>query len=402
MYAGVQLHKFIYLTCFLAYIFSSITAYCAENMLVAEVKSNTTIYHLPGYDYTSYTYEPSSKVKTALTKQKIWVKKGTKLKFSSSTKPHSQQVLHNGEKYIHVYLASNPFQKGWIKASFLKQEKKIIPSVKIVNNKMQDKVAVCTTDLLPIVKPQQLQKQVKDITTKITELSPSTDLNNFGKVPLLPRYTGRSGGVYGLLVTNDNKGKHNKEGLSRNCDSFITKNGNLGSNGKEIIRQIRKHKSYYTPKAKKASVACPNWHVLTNKEKEVFWVWAFAILAHTESSCNPRAFTKGVKADPEKVLAKPDEYKDGYRMASGLFQLEYSVGSRVDSARPDICKKMTPAQTKEARPNIACAVSIMSDFLDDSEREVFYSRNSYWQKLVRVKQRKDIKFYLDQLPFCKK
>lgn len=190
---------------------------------------------------------------------------------------------------------------------------------------------------------------------------PLAEFTNLKPLPLYPRVKG---------------------GMSRACSSFITSKGQLGSNGKALVKYIRKHSAFYTPHSQNITKTCKNWNTMSNKQKEIFWLWTFSALAHDESSCRPRVLVPGMPG----------------RRAAGLFQLEYSNKAR--SIRPSDCKppKLSPAQTLSPKGNIRCTVAMMAGFLDDPKKNFLFSKKTYWHHLRNNTNK--IKKNLNRNPVC--
>lgn len=178
-------------------------------------------------------------------------------------------------------------------------------------------------------------------------------------------------------ITHPLSAKFNEGGAD--CSAFISTSdpGEYGSLGKVVIEYIREagensiyYKNTLAGMGKGGSI-CPQWSSLTKGEKEHFWVWTFAAIAHDESKCIPSARnasgTNGV--------------------AIGLLQLDDKKSNR--SWRGPNCKL---ASVSGARDNIRCGMDIMGVLLLGKNGEykgsgLIYDKagrnTSYWEKLKR-------------------
>lgn len=167
-----------------------------------------------------------------------------------------------------------------------------------------------------------------------------------------------------------------KEGAK--CGPFITNKGDgkasYGEYGKIVAKYLQEKGdnnilfSNELPGMIEMPEICPRWKKLNRKQKEYFWVYAFAAISYDESKCNP--------------AAKNPKGSNG--IAIGLTQMDQQVSKR--SWRGPDCKV---ADIAPPANNLRCALNIMEELLKGPKGEYkgtghIYNtgRNtSYWQKL---------------------
>lgn len=182
---------------------------------------------------------------------------------------------------------------------------------------------------------------------------------------------------------------------SAECDKFISsnKNGGYGVWGQEIVQYLNEKgekSAFYSNDLSGMSdgiKACPNWSKMSKEEKEHFWVWVIAAIAHTESTCNPRA--------------RNGNASNG--VAVGLLQLDERVSAR--KWRGPSCAVKSVANPRE---NLRCGMDIMEELIKGREGDYrgdgqIWGRrsNSYWQHLKK-KEGGDISDLILLNPFCKR
>lgn len=163
------------------------------------------------------------------------------------------------------------------------------------------------------------------------------------------------------------------------CSAFLTSTspGEYGSFGRVVIDYMREagdSSIYYKNTLAgfgPGGAICPKWNTLSKDEKEHFWVWTFASIAHDESKCIPSARNaKGTNG-----------------VAIGLLQLDDKRSAR--SWRGPNCKVSSVAGPRE---NLRCGMDIMGELLLGQNGEykgsgLIFNRNgrntSYWEKLKR-------------------
>lgn len=184
------------------------------------------------------------------------------------------------------------------------------------------------------------------------------------------------------------------------CRGFITADGSLGPWGKEFVKamyevEAASGKKFFFgkdgPHKIKFGRRCKNTkHVnsLTRSQQEHLWVWTWAAIAQSESSCTPTANGRGIW---NKKFQR-------YNKADGLVQLEYYTTTRNASARD---KKFCPnkSNTQAIKFQARCAASIMAKahvgkFLYTEGRST-----TYWDKLRRSSG--DIFKLLKKHPLCR-
>ena len=127
---------------------------------------------------------------------------------------------------------------------------------------------------------------------------------------------------------------------------FISKDGGLGEAGREIRDAVQNHGSQCLYNDIDVSSVCPNYRSFNLKEKDAFWVYAFASIAHKESSCLPSN-------------QNPNGTND---VADGLFQMEFSYTARRSAGRdPDLCKTSGPHPSGDIKFQAQCSISVLRD-----------------------------------------
>lgn len=179
------------------------------------------------------------------------------------------------------------------------------------------------------------------------------------------------------------------------CDKFIStdESGGYGPWGNEIVAYLDEKGDdsvFYKNSLNgmdEGVKACPNWENMNKDEKQHFWVWVMAAIAHTESTCNPKA--------------RNGQGTNG--CAVGLLQLDEKTSAR--KWRGPNCAVKSVSTPKE---NLRCGMDILEELLKGkqgdykSSGEIWGKRSSsYWQHL-RQKQGGDISDLIRLNPFCKR
>lgn len=156
--------------------------------------------------------------------------------------------------------------------------------------------------------------------------------------------------------------------FSRGCSNmFIKPNGDLGRGGKAVLDAVRAHggRCFYDGGIDVSSL-CPRFGTFTREEKEVFWVFVFASIAHHESSCIETRQARGVNG-----------------LADGLFQMEYGRTHRANAGRnPNLCKTRTGVNTQDLTFQAECSVSILKDTNCKYGKSLDWNQG-YWHLLRR-------------------
>jgi hypothetical protein len=179
------------------------------------------------------------------------------------------------------------------------------------------------------------------------------------------------------------------------CNKFIStdESGGYGPWGNEIISYLKEKgdDSIFFNNGlsgmKEGVAACSNWDKMDKNEKEHFWVWVMASIAHIESTCNPKA--------------RNGNATNG--AAVGLLQLDERSSAR--KWRGHNCDVKSVAEPKN---NLRCGLDILEELLKGkdgdykSNGEIWGPHsNSYWQHL-RKKDGGDISDLIKLNPFCKR
>lgn len=177
---------------------------------------------------------------------------------------------------------------------------------------------------------------------------------------------------------------------NKNCRRFLNTDGKYGDFGR-IINDYFKENGEQSVLLSNGIFGmterpkiCPNWKSLTIETKVKFWVWTFASIAFSESSCNPH---------PQPVYGPTD-------MTAGLLQLEAGtrvvkgrkLGLALRLSRGPNCRVSTKDILKPYS-NIRCGLDMMKQQLTsyDSLDSILYDypiypgkgmpAKSYWLKL---------------------
>ncbi|AUN98912.1 hypothetical protein C0V70_12530 [Bacteriovorax stolpii] len=181
---------------------------------------------------------------------------------------------------------------------------------------------------------------------------------------------------------------------SAECDKFIStsKSGGYGPWGREIVGYLEAKGDdsiFYSNDLNGMSSgvkACPNWEKMNKDEKQHFWVWVMASIAHIESTCDPKA--------------RNGQATNG--AAIGLLQLDERASAR--KWRGPNCGVKSVSNPKE---NLRCGLDILEELLKGKQGE--YKSNgeiwgrgssSYWQHLKK-KDGGEISDLIQLNPFCK-
>lgn len=166
------------------------------------------------------------------------------------------------------------------------------------------------------------------------------------------------------------------------CFRFIEESGEIGDFGKKILKAIEDvdPKCFYNDID--ISSLCPSFDSFVQKQKEHFWVWAFASIAQKESSCIKTTKVWGV-----------------HDFAVGYFQLEDSKSRRRTSERDQkFCRTDKAVDSFNDEFQAECAVSILRD-QHCSVNIPVPSSDSYWQRFRT--QNGAISKLINAYPGCK-
>lgn len=132
--------------------------------------------------------------------------------------------------------------------------------------------------------------------------------------------------------------------------------------------------------------SCPNFKYMSPVQKQHVWVWYWASLAQSESSCNSSADAVGIE----------NEALGRMNIADGLFGLEYNADTREASGRdPRFCPH-TGTDSQNPYFQSRCAASIMYD--TQCGKSVFFP-SSYWEQ--NSYQFQKVSILLQRHPLCK-
>ncbi len=186
------------------------------------------------------------------------------------------------------------------------------------------------------------------------------------------------------------------------CSEYIDANGNYGETGLQMLeamQDIEKAHSADPAGSKTAQCsffenidlgsACPNYKYLTALQKQHVWVWMWATIAQTESSCDPNVDARGIF----------NEKLGRYEVADGLNGLEQHFDSRVSNARDArFCPHDEVKDTKNLYFQTRCSASIMFDTNCNTKTSIV-NDESYWQQL-QYSTRK-VPQFMQRHPLCK-
>lgn len=141
--------------------------------------------------------------------------------------------------------------------------------------------------------------------------------------------------------------------MSGKCSDLIDKDGKPGPWAHTAISEIReKPDAYVNNDPPDILKLCPGYAKMgkgKGGEREGFWLWVFASIASSESSCNPSIVNpKCNRSDAARTGCKYNANSPPNGDALGLFQLE-----------PNKCGGVSRETLLTAGPNIRCAVRLL-------------------------------------------
>ncbi len=137
------------------------------------------------------------------------------------------------------------------------------------------------------------------------------------------------------------------------CDQFMNEEGKLGVWGDYALQLIRgKPDSFGDKVPTDITTWCPRYPSMGKEEREMFWVWAMASMASSESSCDPAAVGPRYNGVP-----------------LGLFQVWKEM-------EPDSCQ--SAENLLDPRENIRCAVDQLGMELANRGELMTAERITYW------------------------
>lgn len=168
------------------------------------------------------------------------------------------------------------------------------------------------------------------------------------------------------------------------CSQFIQPNGQLGDYGRRTLAAIQAvdpgGRCFLGGGIAWSQHVCPGYRNFSPRERERFWVYAFAAIAHDESSCNPNVSGDGGASD-------------------GLFQMEYSNWKR--RYRGQECYPRQPINTRGLKFQFECTASIMRDINCGRSNRPLGNGNGntiFWSQLQST--RGDISRMIKSYPGC--
>lgn len=166
-------------------------------------------------------------------------------------------------------------------------------------------------------------------------------------------------------------------GMNANCSNFIKADGSLGSYGTKLIAAFDRVGSDCMYEGFNPVHICPNYSTFKKPQKQKFFAFLFAIIAHYESSCKKGASAPGTND-----------------LAVGLFQLEDSKRARKAAGRSaQFCASNRAVNAYDLTFQMECAASTFLSFhcekgippgqcLPGKKKPVC----GYWQKLNSPKR----------------
>lgn len=137
-----------------------------------------------------------------------------------------------------------------------------------------------------------------------------------------------------------------KLGLNSRCSSFIKSDGSLGSYGTRLMAAFDRVGNDCMYDGFNPANICPNYKKFKKADKQKFFAFLFAIIAHYESSCNKRASAPGTND-----------------LAVGLFQLEDSKRARKAAGRSNqFCAADRPVNAYDLTFQMECAADTFLTF----------------------------------------
>jgi hypothetical protein len=168
------------------------------------------------------------------------------------------------------------------------------------------------------------------------------------------------------------------------CSQFVQSNGQLGDYGRRTLAAIQAvdpgGQCFLGGGIAWSQHVCPGYRSFSQRERERFWVYAFAAIAHDESSCNPNVSGDGGASD-------------------GLFQMEYSNWKRRFRGRE--CAPRTPINSRGLKFQFECTASIMRDINCGKPNKPLGNGNGntiFWSQLQNTNG--DVSRMIKRYPGC--
>lgn len=159
------------------------------------------------------------------------------------------------------------------------------------------------------------------------------------------------------------------------CSNLVDKDGKFGPWAHTAIQEIRDRKSSYVDNEPRDILRlCPGYKGMNKEKREGFWLWVFASIASSESSCNPKVVNpKCNRTDAANKGCRYNPNSPPNGDALGLFQLE-----------PRRCEGANREELLQPLVNVRCAVKVLGGEL--SRRNNLQGCNSggsatYWGPL---------------------
>jgi len=117
---------------------------------------------------------------------------------------------------------------------------------------------------------------------------------------------------------------------------------------------------------------CPGYKTMKPEKREGFWLWVFASMASSESSCRPWLVNRKCnRADAARTGCKYNSNSPPNGDAIGLFQLE-----------PKRCSGAPESELIKPLVNFRCAVKVLGgELLTRNNLEGCTGRQTYWAPL---------------------
>jgi hypothetical protein len=160
--------------------------------------------------------------------------------------------------------------------------------------------------------------------------------------------------------------------LEKGCSNFIDSEGRLGPWGRTIQVELRENADAYADNEPPDVLKwCPGYKTMSKDWRERFWIWTFASIASSESSCNPTAVNpKCNRSDAARTGCKYNPNSPPNGDAIGLFQLE-----------PRRCQRSDEKALMNALQTSRCAARVLAGELRARDTLLDYKRETYWGPL---------------------
>ena len=180
------------------------------------------------------------------------------------------------------------------------------------------------------------------------------------------------------------------------CQEFIKSNGELGETGQLMLLAMQEvedaNRNNNTRNCSFQNsfdfgATCPNYKYMSEEQKKHVWVWLWASVAQSKSSCDPAKDAQGIFDD---TLGRN-------RLEDGLFGLEYSADTRRVSGRdPRFCPLSPETDSKTLTFQSRCAASIM---YENQCNKGVVNPESHWAGLQTSQS--DIAQRVQRHPLCR-